>query len=224
MEEPARAVPPWTDRFVEGLRSGDPAVIEGLRARCERVAARRFAGWAWQNIRDDFHADLVAQLATSVGRPVFQLRGHALSYVDSCILNLCKRYFLLIARMRRNDDLQPHQELLRAPTVDALERIATVLDLQAALAALGEPCREWVLWKYVDGVSLEDMGLRVGVSAQTMRSRLHECRARLRTHWQRITGGPQARRAPRPAEGTPADAHGGRAQHPAGSGLFRRGG
>jgi RNA polymerase sigma factor (sigma-70 family) len=52
--------------------------------------------------------------------------------------------------------------------------------VRAALALLGERDRQVLLLKYVDGLSYEDIGRALGVTASSVQSRLHRARKSLR--------------------------------------------
>lgn len=175
-----------TSPHVEGLRTGEARTLGWIRDRCERRAARRFAPWAWAFIREDFAADVIAQLTVTVQKSEFELRGSFGAYVDRSIDNLCKRYFLTLARIRRAEPLDRHPNL--TPAADRLERVAMAVDLKVTLNRLDPACRSLVLRKYVEGCSLQDLAQTLGISSQTVRSRLHTCRQRLRSFWFQLTG------------------------------------
>jgi RNA polymerase sigma factor (sigma-70 family) len=177
--------------LVAGVRDGRPEVLRWLELRCERRAAPRFAAWAWEHVRDDFIADTMAQLTVTMTKDGFALRTTAEAYVDRTIANLCTRYFLLLARLRRSEPIEVHADHLPSRSTDRLERVALALDLRLALSELDPACRRLLLGKYVDGSSLEELGEVFGISAQTARSRLHTCRERLRRVWSRLLQEPQ---------------------------------
>lgn len=171
---------------LERLHAGDPGALDWLRRRCERRAAPRFSAWAWEWAREDFVGDLVAQLSQSTARPGFALRGPEEAYVDRCIANLCRRWFWQVARLRAQRGEELAEMIADAPASRAPERIAVSLDLRDALGRLDERCRSLLLRKYVEGLTLEQMGRQDGVPAKTARSRLHSCRERFRALWEQL--------------------------------------
>jgi len=175
---------------LDQLVAGSPSALQWLRQRCERRAAPRFSAWAWEWLREDFVADLLLQLTVTAGKPDFVLRGRDDAYVDICIFNLCRRTYTDLAAVRRGDDLTAHEGQLRAPRSDVLEYVAIALDMRQALAALHPECPDLLFRKSLEGATLEEMGDVAGVPARTMRSRLHACRRRLRSIWDRQLGSP----------------------------------
>ncbi len=168
--------------FAARLSRGDASVVDWLAARCERVASRQFSPWAWRWIRDDFVGDLTAQLATVSRGSGLEIRGAAEPYVDTAIRNLCRRYFLDLARVRRQ---VPMEHVVDRPveTRDSLARVAAVIDLKRVLGRLSPECRKLIQQKYVMHLSLDEIGRDGGIPEKTARSRLHTCRERLRTLW-----------------------------------------
>jgi DNA-directed RNA polymerase specialized sigma24 family protein len=171
------AVPP--ESFVQGLRSGERGCLGWLRGRAVSRAAGRFSAWAWAWIEDDFVADLLTQLTVTTGRPGFVLRGPAAAYVDIAVDNLCRHYFRRIARLRAQEPIgaEPPQPGPRFATV---ERICAALDLRRALADTSPACRRLLTFKYLEGLSLEEIGRQEGIGAGVVQSRLHACREGLR--------------------------------------------
>lgn len=177
---------PTTPGILGRLHEGDPATLDWLRRRCEQRAAPRFSAWAWEWAREDFVGDLAAQLVQSTGRPGFALRGPEEAYIDRSIANLCRRWFWQIARLRRQRGEELAATIADAPRSRAPERIAVSLDLREAMAQLDERCRSLLLRKYVEGLTLEQLGQQDGVAAKTARSRLHSCRQRFRALWEKL--------------------------------------
>lgn len=175
------------DAVLRGLVEGDARALEWLRARCRGRASPRFSHWAWEWVEEDFLADLATQLLVTLRKPGFRFRNSAEAYVDIAIFNLCRTYFRRIARLRSR---APLEDDVPAPEPDGLspvDRVAAALDLRKALGRLDPACRRLILGKYVDGLSLDELGSEAGVPAKTVRSRLHTCRERLRDIWRRIT-------------------------------------
>jgi len=178
---------PASDFDLEQLVQGSQKAVRWLRERCERRAAPRFSTWAWEWLREDFVGDLLLQLTVTASKPEFELRGSVDGYIDICIFNLCRRYYSRLAVMRRQDTLDVVAESLAAPQPDALERVAVALDMRRALGRMRPDCRRILLRKYVDELSLEEIGARLDITAKTARSRLHSCRERLRSIWAQLS-------------------------------------
>ena len=151
-----------------------------MTARCERVASRQFSDWAWEWIREDFVGDLVSQLANTVRKDDFELRGAAGAYVDTAIRNLCRRYFRDVAQARRQVPLDAVNDRPASGVRDSLAQVAMVVDLKRALQQLSPACRNLIRSKYVLGETLDEIGRGLGVPEKTARSRLHTCRQKLR--------------------------------------------
>ena len=174
-----------TTAFVEALRTGDRGALEWVARRCDHVGAPRFSRWAWEWMRDDFIADLTAQLTVATRAARFEIRGSAEAYIDTAIRNLCRRRFSDLARVRNQVDIQQAAGSVTVP--DSAARVIAVLDLKRALAGLGRDCREMIEEKYLHGRSLSEMALDHGVPEKTIRSRLHSCREKLRILWQKLS-------------------------------------
>ena len=70
---------------------------------------------------------------------------------------------------------------METPTIPpAAEHVAMALDLRRALSALEPACRRLLVEKYVNGMSLQEMGGMLDIPAATVQSRLHACREKLR--------------------------------------------
>jgi len=180
-----RAVPEpdrGQESVLAALAAGKMSALEWLLERCRRHAAPRFSAWAWEWIEEDFVADLRSQLLQTSSRPAFALRGPEEPYVVRAIHNLCCTYFRRVAAVRRQDPLSADADL---PGRDPEHRIAAALDLRRGLLVVGPECRRRLVDKYVMGLSLQEMARAESVSAQTLRSRLHACRERLREFWAR---------------------------------------
>lgn len=173
-------------RFAQQLRTGDRAALEWLVGRCERVGSRQFSGWAWRWIREDFVADLAAQLTSASRATTFEIRGAAEPYVDTAIRNLCRRYYLDLARVRSQVPMDAVTNTPAGPT-DSLARIAAVLDVKRVLRELSPECRRLIEDKYGRNLSLEEMGRERGIPEKTARSRLHACREKLRARWRELS-------------------------------------
>ena len=166
-------------RALAALRDGDERGLHWLRERVQLRASRQFAHWAWEHIADDFHADLRLALVAALRRPGFATAEPA-AYVDVAIANLCRRYYRTVARLRAQCELESDAAELQAVQSSALERVSAALALHAVFAELEPVCRQRLVAKYVDGLSMEELARREGVAEKTMRSRLHECREAFR--------------------------------------------
>ena len=189
MRDPASA-DSWefdAESFTHKLKDGDASLVTWLSARCERVARPQFSAWAWEWIRDDFVGDLLLQLTSAVRGDAFHIRGQPGAYVDTAIRNLCRQYFLELARIRRQSSLEVSGTELASGHRHSLARVAVAIDLRHALDRLSPECRRLIERKYVVGLDLKAIGNEVGVSEKTARSRLHQCREKLRRLWEKIS-------------------------------------
>ena len=178
-------VAPDRTTFAERIRSGDRDLMAWIESRCRRVAAPQFSAWAWDWIRDDFVADLFAQLALAARRTDFELRSDAGAYVDTSVRNLCRRYFADIARMRAHSSIAPGGEPPPISVPGSLAGVSAALEVRDALDHLSPECRRLMVEKYITGRSLAEIGRELGVPEKTARSRLHQCRKKLREIWAR---------------------------------------
>lgn len=173
---------PDRQTFAERLRAGDRDVIAWIESRCHRVAAPQFSAWAWDWIRDDFIADLLTQLSLAV-RGRFELQSDAGAYVDTSVRNLCRRYFTDLARMRSREPIADGFALHEPAVPDSVAAVSAVLEIRDALDRLSPECRRLMIEKYLTGHSLAEIGDAIGVPEKTARSRLHQCRKKLRELW-----------------------------------------
>lgn len=175
--EPA---PPRPENALAGIAAGESLWIDWLRRRVRERAARRFSTWAWSWIEDDFNSELILQIAVTATKSSFSVACPAPTYIDTCIANLCTKYFIRIARIRRNVPLDEHTRGIADRAPEALDRTAAALELRRALHALSPGCRRILLDKYALGMSLKEIAEKTGVEPKTVQSRLHTCRERLR--------------------------------------------
>ena len=175
------------DRLIGALSSGEVSGLRWLRRRVQYRAAARFSSWAWNWIKEDFLADLTVQLTVTMARPGFSLQGPIGAYVDRAISNLCNRYFLRIAQMRRNEPLEPEASRLPSESKLSLESLAAALNVRRALWSVSPACRSLLIQKYVEGLSLRELAEKAGIEAKTVQSRLQTCRGKLRHALTRLT-------------------------------------
>jgi len=91
--------------FPSRLQVGDPRAVVWLVGRCRTRAARRFNPSVWEEIDEDFAADLWTRLLRAFAKPGFRLHGPADAYVNRAIDNLCAVYFRDLAAARRCREL-----------------------------------------------------------------------------------------------------------------------
>jgi len=163
---------PTDDALVATINRGGPDAPEAFEALyhrhkqwCARIARR---------MAPDEHAamDLVQEaFITLLGEfPGFRIRAGLRAYLYAVV-----RHRALAAGRRRARDRRPPAPTLPAPPPDAdTER------LRAALDRLPDAQRETLLMRVVDGMSVSEVAIALGVPAGTVKSRLHKALGALR--------------------------------------------
>jgi len=101
-----------------------------------------------------------------------------------------------LALRRRRTEGRLHRREQRAarpeattPTVDIAVRVELERRIGEAVAALSEPGRSTIVWRYFDGLPPREIARREGVSVRTIESRLRRAREVLRAHLDTEYGG-----------------------------------
>jgi RNA polymerase sigma-70 factor, ECF subfamily len=81
---------------------------------------------------------------------------------------------------RGGDDDAPDVSDTSVVPDDVLEKIERAGVVRAALALLSDEHRDVLLWKYVEGLSVDQIASQAGATAKTIESRLTRARARMR--------------------------------------------
>jgi RNA polymerase sigma-70 factor (ECF subfamily) len=157
--------------LIAAAQRGDVAAFEFLYRRHRDWVARfahRVAGTA------DDALDVLQETFLYVLRklPELDLRARFTTFLWPVVKNLA-----LQARRRRSTVAEPAAG--SAPAVDDPEPHAHE-DLIAALGALPPAQRDAVLLRFVDGLTLEEIGARLAIPLGTVKSRLHAALATLR--------------------------------------------
>jgi len=157
-------------QLVRRSRLGDRDAFAELVARHApraTTAARRVLGG-----REDTE-DTVQEAVLSAYLSLDRLRepGRFGPWLAAIAVNLAKM------RLRRERTAADLPGGLAAPADDVVEALDS---LRSALAVLPDGEREAVVLHYVEGLSCEEIGLRIGRSAGAVRVRLHRARLRLR--------------------------------------------
>jgi RNA polymerase sigma-70 factor, ECF subfamily len=130
--------------------------------------------------------DAVQEALWAATRAIKTFRGAASSVV-SWLFTIVRRecYRLLDRHGEPAMDLEGASERLQADVPDLCDALATQRRMQLLAAALRdlEPIdREVVLLRDIEELSAPEAALRLGISVQALKSRLHRARVKLRDH------------------------------------------
>jgi len=176
------SAPPHPDprsdlQLVRGLNAGDLSAFDALYYRYRDWVvrlARRFTG------HEDDALDVLQDTFGYVFRkfPGFELTAAMTTFLYPVVKNLS-----LAARRKRTRDTQLADETAAQHPVapGAGDHEAGRAELQALLADLPEGQRDVLLMRFVDGMSLAEIGEVLGIPEGTVKSRLHNAIAALRS-------------------------------------------
>ena len=176
MDERPRTDPRSDTDLVRALNAGDLSAFDGLYHRYRDWVvrlARRFAG------NDDDALDVLQETFSYVFRkfPGFVLTASMTTFLYPVVKNLS-----IAARRKRTRQAQwPDDGTRPDPAApDTIDYARQREELSAVLASLAEGQREVLLMRFVDGMSLVEIGQALGVPEGTVKSRLHNAIAMLR--------------------------------------------
>jgi RNA polymerase sigma-70 factor, ECF subfamily len=161
--------------LIAAINGGDPAAFEVLYFRYRDWVA----GLAFRLTNDsDAALDVLQETFLYVLRkfPGFRLTVHFKTFLYPAVRNLS------IAARRKAARFQAREEELRhfESTATAPANPPFLCDLEALLATLPEEQREVLLLRFVDGLSLAEIGEAMGTPVGTVKSRLHNALQTLR--------------------------------------------
>ena len=159
--------------LVAAANRGEEAAFTALYHRHRDWAvrlARRFTG------SDDDALDVLQETFAYLFRkfPGFHLTASMTTFLYPVVKNLS------LATRRRRWRLVLNDDLLDAVPAPAIEPGDPRQELAAVMAALPAAQREVVLMRFVDGLSLEEIGAALLIPLGTVKSRLHHALAALR--------------------------------------------
>ena len=160
------------DELVAACNRGDPTAFEVLYYRHRDWVVNL----AFRFLHDrDEALDVLQETFAYLARkfPGFHLAGRMTSFLYPVVRNLS------LTRRRKTDRyVYDTYDLDRVPAADPPDRSKE--DLDAFLADLGDDHREVLLLRFIDGMSMNEIGAAMGIPAGTVKSRLHNALRRLR--------------------------------------------
>ena len=172
---------------LERARAGDPAALAELYRAYEvpvRTLARRIVTprSAAEDVTQDVFVDVITRLHQYAGRGSFAgwIRSIA---VSRCLMHLRSPWHRgqrwLMGASRSLDELQHDWHAERRPGAPVADR-ADAIDLERALAQLGDNARAVVWLHDVEGYTHAEIGALFGASASFSKSQLARAHERLR--------------------------------------------
>jgi RNA polymerase sigma-70 factor (ECF subfamily) len=146
-------------------------------------------GLARSLVVDEQHAEDVVQeayLAALRGTPPPRARLRA--WLTGVTRNLALRSRRTQGRQHRRESAVSRSEAVPG-TADVAARLEIQKQIADAVAALEEPGRTAVVWRYFDGLPPREIAHRAGVSVRTIESRLRRARETLRSRLDEQHGG-----------------------------------
>lgn len=173
MDDAADASPDL--RLVRAARAGDPAAVERFveRMRCvPRILAAKNARLA-RPLRSDELADLAQEVFAAVWSRLEEFEGR--SALESWVYAFCALNLLRSARRGRGPTPGPHgaPDALAAPAPESALDPLDEEHLHAALAQLAPEEAEAVALKQLDELTFDAIAARLGVSANTVKTRYY---------------------------------------------------
>lgn len=176
MGDPPQPDPRPDLELVRALNAGDASAFDGLYYRHRDWVVRlahRFTG------NGDDALDVLQETFSYLFRkfPGFVLTASMTTFLYPVVKNLS-----IAARRKRTRQAQLSDDGSRPDPAapQGIDFVRQRAELAAALAGLPEAHREVVLMRFVDGMSLAEIGEAMGVPEGTVKSRLHNAIAALR--------------------------------------------
>jgi RNA polymerase sigma factor (sigma-70 family) len=160
------------DDVLERARRGERGAIDALLVR-HQPDLRRFARRMCRTSEDAEDAAQHALVKLSTEISAFRGAAKITSWLFTVVKRECLR---LVARVRRDvgaDRLDERLAQVREPEV----RLA----LERALSSLEPPLREVLLLRDVEELTGPEVAVRLGISLEAMKSRLHRARSEMRS-------------------------------------------
>jgi len=158
----------------------DPARLELEEVLGDYSWLQRFAR---SLVQDEHSAEDLVQMALeqALGDVKWQ-PGKLRQWLAGTLRNMSKHHFRgLNRRQAREAKVSIKETDLENPTIDMMAaELESRQITMGAVESLQEPFRETVLLHYMHGMSLKDIGLRMGVETRTVETRLYRSRQRIR--------------------------------------------
>jgi RNA polymerase sigma-70 factor (ECF subfamily) len=173
---PGNADPRTDQELVRALNDGDLTAFDGLYFRHRDWVVR--LAYRFTRHHDDA-LDVLQETFAYVFRkfPRFRLTASMTTFLYPVVKNLS------IAARRKRNRLAQFPDEAASPQVAArtsVDHESGRAELAAVLAALPEGQRDVLLMRFVDGMSLAEIGQALGIPEGTVKSRLHNAIAALR--------------------------------------------
>jgi RNA polymerase sigma-70 factor (ECF subfamily) len=175
--------------ILEGLKHGDPAALEDLFRHYQPLITSVVS---WSKWRFDIHTrnDIAQQIQMELPRAIAGYTGQ--SNLDYFIKRICihhcvdevRRQFKERQRIVSIDnESNPHPSPVAGAEYDPIRQIILAeraTALKRLLDSMETPCRSVVKPFYVENLSYKDLSQRLGISVNTVGSRLARCLEKLR--------------------------------------------
>ena len=166
--------PRTDDELVAAVNRADPAAFEVLYGRYRDWVVR--LAYRFTADRDDA-LDVLQETFAYVLRktPGLRLSARMTTFLYPVVKNVS-----IGVRRKRRRHVSDEGALLAAPAPAGGQPDSSRADLAAVMAGLAEGQREVLLMRYVDGMSLAEIGDALGIPVGTVKSRIHNALATLR--------------------------------------------
>ena len=158
--------------IVAALHSGNFAAIEELsRAYGNRLLRSAYLLCGNEPDSQDLVQDTWIQVIKSIHR--FRGDSSLYSWIYGILLNLSRHYHRARKRLQLDHDLDSHPASTVQAETNHLDMEMASSILMNALRQLSPPHREIIVLRYYEGMKVEAIARRLGVSTGTVKSRLH---------------------------------------------------
>jgi RNA polymerase sigma-70 factor (ECF subfamily) len=163
--------------LVDAINAGDARAFDALYFRYRDWVVRlatRFTGNA------DDALDVLQETFAYVFRkfPGFRLTASMTTFLYPVVKNLSIAARRKRTRMASTDAIDAPEPAAAEASADPRQQRS---ELEAVLASLSETHREVLLMRFVDGMSLQEIAAALGIPEGTVKSRIHNAVATLRT-------------------------------------------
>jgi RNA polymerase sigma-70 factor (ECF subfamily) len=160
------------EQLVAALKCQDPgAVAELVDLYGDRLLRSAFMLCGNETEAQDLVQETFLEAIRSAHR--FQQRSAIYTWLYSILLNLSRHYHRKQKRIIFDNDAGAEETAPTAETVSPLDAGTAASALQAALRTLSAAHREVIALRYYEGLKIHEIARQLGLSAGTVKSRLH---------------------------------------------------
>jgi RNA polymerase sigma-70 factor (ECF subfamily) len=160
------------EQLVAALQGQDPGAVQELVNACgDRLLRSAYCLCGNETEAQDLVQDTFLQALRSVHR--FQGRSTVYTWLHAILLNLTRHYHRDRQRMVYDDELAGREAAPADESPGSLDTGAAASALREALHRLSPAHREVIILRYYEDLKIHEIAGHLGLSAGTVKSRLH---------------------------------------------------